>query len=222
MPTTDWTPGGSSGHPRGVPTSDDDHRVLEVLERSRRLGALGPGPVADHVRHADGFLAALASSAGPVLDLGSGGGVPGLVIAVRRPDLRVELLDAQSKRVELLRAALDTLGLADRCTVHHGRAEELAHRSDLRGHYGVVVARSFGPPAVVAECAVGFLTPGGHLVVSDPPGPDPAARWPSDGLAQLDLRRLDGPTGVTVLERGHDPLARTPRRAGIPVKRPLF
>ena len=48
------------------------------------------------------------------------------------------------------------------------------------------MARSFGPPAVTAECAIGFLRPGGEILVSEPPEPDPD-RWPADGLAGLGL-----------------------------------
>ena len=67
-----------------------------VLERSRELGFLGPGDVAAHVEHAAGFVEVLESVAtgAKVLDLGSGGGLPGLVVAVHRPDLSLTLLDA--------------------------------------------------------------------------------------------------------------------------------
>src|SRR6478735_807025 len=69
--------------------ADGGGGVAEVLERSRALGFLGPGPVADHLRHAQVFAAALRSAPAPapvdgvvrVLDLGSGGGLPGLVLA---------------------------------------------------------------------------------------------------------------------------------------------
>ena len=56
--------------------------LTAVLERARALGALGPGPVEDHITHAQRFVDALADQTGRVLDLGSGGGIPGLVIAV--------------------------------------------------------------------------------------------------------------------------------------------
>src|SRR3546814_11428625 len=85
------------GQDAGMP----DGALVSVLERSRRLGFLGPGPVEDHVRHAQGFLDALEGVTGRVVDLGSGGGVPGLVLVVGRPERSVELLDAMSDRMSV-------------------------------------------------------------------------------------------------------------------------
>jgi 16S rRNA (guanine527-N7)-methyltransferase len=195
--------------------------LVDVLERARTLGVLGPGPVEAHIAHADGFVRAVADRLGPVLDLGSGAGVPGLVVACARPDLEVALLDSQARRVALLEEAVDALGLGARVRVLHGRAEHLARDPDLRSGFDVVTARSFGPPAVVAECGAGFLGRGGRLVVSEPPdGPD---RWPADELALLGLRTTPCATpGVAVLEQFAPCPERYPRRNGQPAKRPLF
>ena len=88
-----------------------------------------------------------------VLDLGSGGGVPGLVLVVERPDLSVTMLDANKRRTDFLDEALMTLGAGDRANVIRARAEEAGRNALLRGAFDQVVSRSFGPPAVVAECA---------------------------------------------------------------------
>ena len=79
--------------------------LLAVLERSRALGFLGPGPVDDHVAHAQGFVAALEGVRGRVVDLGAGGGLPGLVVATARPDLELVLVEAIGKRAAFLREA---------------------------------------------------------------------------------------------------------------------
>jgi 16S rRNA (guanine527-N7)-methyltransferase len=110
-----------------------------------------------------------------LLDLGSGGGVPGLVIAELWPGISVTLLDAGKRRSELLQVGITEAGWEARVSVVRGRAEDLARVPDLRGSFDAVVARSFGPPAVTAECGSGFLSVGGLLVVSDPPTPTPAA-----------------------------------------------
>ena len=159
--------------------------LLVQLERARTVGFLGPGPVAEHITHTGGFLAALAEVTGTVVDLGSGGGVPGLVIGVARPDLTLVLLEATAKRCRFLEAAVQALGLDAR--VVEGRAEVLGH-GDLRGTADGVVARSFGAPAATAECAAPLLRLGGILVVSEPPAPA-ADRWPPEGLALLGLGR---------------------------------
>lgn len=196
-----------------------------MLEQSQSLGFLGPGPVMFHVEHARGFVQA-AGSPSALLDLGSGGGVPGLVLAVAFPLTEVVLLDAMSKRCQFLERSIAELGLAGRVSVECGRAEELGHRPDLRGRFPVVVTRSFGPPAVTAECAAGFLMrPAGRILVSEPPQPD-TSRWSPQGLAMLGLatgERFDG-EGTSIQELSAvEPLdPRYPRRTGVPSKRPLF
>ncbi len=193
--------------------------LTAVLERARALGALGPGPVEDHITHAQRFVDALADQTGRVLDLGSGGGIPGLVLAVARPDLRITLLDAQARRIAFLDEAIDLLKL-DEVTARHGRAELLAHDPAHRGRYGAVTARSFGPPAVTAECAAGFLEVGGRLLVSEPPGD--SDRWPSAGVAALGLEVGPRVEGIQVLRSTSPCPDRWPRRDGVPAKRPLF
>lgn len=194
-----------------------------MLARAQALGFLGPGPVDRHVAHGRALLAGLPER-GRVLDLGAGGGVPGLVVATWRPQLELTLLDARRRAGRFLREAVAALDGAGRIVVVEARAEEAARRPDLREAYDAVVARSFGPPPVTAECAVGFLRPGGRLVVSEPPDLD-AARWPSDGLEALGFgpaARAGGPDGsfVTMAKvRGDD---RWPRRVGVPGKRPLW
>lgn len=197
-----------------------------VLEQSRGLGFLGPGPVQDHLDHAAIFLEAIGPNDHEVLDLGSGGGLPGLALAVWSPSLEMTLVDASTRRCEFLSEAITELGVDDRVAVVCGRAEELGHDPAFRGRFPLVVARSFGAPAVTAECAAGFLSgPGARIVVSEPPSSDPA-RWPDEGLALLGLQR-DGryQSDVATLQALVSVLpleTRFPRRNGVPGKRPLF
>ncbi len=195
--------------------------LLAHLERARDLGFLGPGPVEDHLRHATGFVEALAGVTGHVGDLGSGAGVPGLAVAVARPDLALVLIDAAARRADFLEEAVAALDLADRVRVVHGRAEVLGH-GELRGSLDAVLARAFGPPAVTAECAAPLLRVGGLLVVSEPPGAED--RWPAEGLAPLGLRSRgrSAEPSMQVLEQIEACPPAYPRRDGVPAKRPLF
>jgi 16S rRNA (guanine527-N7)-methyltransferase len=196
-------------------------QLVEALERAQTFGYLGPGPVTDHLEHAKGFVAALAGVAGRVADLGSGAGVPGLAVALARPDLGIVLIDSGERRTVFLRDAVEALDLSDRVAVVHGRAE-LVGRGELRGSLDAVVARGFGPPAVTAECAAPLLRVGGLLVVSEPP--DDTDRWPRSGLAELGLEarhRTEGPR-LQILEQVEACPEAYPRRDGIPAKRPLF
>lgn len=206
--------------------------MLEVLERSRSLGFLGPGSVHVHVEHADGFAAAIEHAPAQFLDLGSGGGVPGLVLARRWPESRAVLLDARERRCAFLRDAVRDLELGERVVVVWARAEEAGHRDYLRGGFDLVVARGFGPPPVTAECGAPFLRVGGTLAVSEPPEDGEAAagsgsfeRWAPAGLARLGLKPgrawTDG-YGYQALHQVERCPPRYARNPGIPAKRPLF
>lgn len=196
--------------------------LLGVLDRARRLGVLGPGPVQDHVDHSRLFVDALVDlpAGALVVDLGSGGGIPGLVVAEQRPDLRVALLESMERRTALLVEAVARLGWIDRVEVVHARSESVGRSRKWRGRADAVTARSFGPPATTAECAAPLLAVGGVLVVSEPP--DGSDRWPVEGLEPLGLVAMAGPRGVRRFRQAHPCPDAFPRRVGVPAKRPLF
>lgn len=199
----------------------------EVLERSKALGFLGPGEIEPQIAHARAWLDVLdvLDQAARVLDLGSGGGLPGLVLAHDRPHLSLTLLDSQVKRCNFLAAAVVWLDRPE-VQVVCGRAETLAHEPGLRASFDVVVARSFGAPAVTAECGVGFLRQGGALWVSEPPDTELASRWPSEGLLELGLEvgptSTNGMVHLQALRASSLCSQRFPRVVGRPSKRPLF
>lgn len=167
--------------------------LLVVLESLRERGALGEPSLPHAIDHAEAFLAALPVGTTDVLDLGSGGGLPGLVLAARRPDLRIVLTDRRQRRADLLRLAITQLGCADRVTVLTGDVVALARRVDLAGCFDAVTARSFGEPLWTARCAAPFLRPTGVLIVSEPPAGQPGAmsRWDDDALAAVGLCRSE-------------------------------
>lgn len=221
--------------------TDDLLVVQRALGIGRQLGLLGPAPIELHVRHARGFLEVIGGTAPQrLLDLGSGAGVPGLLLAAMLADTQVVLLDSNLRRTEFLARTVAELGLGDRVTVLRGRAEDVAQRTEWRETQDVVVARSFGPPANTAECGAGLVRTGGVMVVSDPPLPDPphpepgtvdgsgadAGRWPTKGLSALGLSPRPGVVSqgfsFQVLDKVAPCPSRYPRRSGLPRQRPLF
>ncbi len=202
-----------------------DLELLAVLERARSLGFLGPGPVETQLAHALTHIACVPCVPLRFLDLGAGGGVPGLVAVAHWPGSHAVLIDASERRCRFLVEATAMLGLHDRVTVMLGRAEVLAHDPELRGTFPVVLSRSFGPPAVTAECAAAFLEPGGVLVVSEPPVLMDG-RWNDAALLSLGF----DPPEVVTLDAVHFAVLRCsrrtddrfPRRDGVPAKRPLW
>ena len=202
-----------------------DGGLVAVLERSRSLGHLGAGAVRPHIDHAEAMAALierLQSTPRCAVDLGTGGGVPGLVLARRFSDAVWFFVEGSVSRAEFLRSAVDELAL-DNVTVLGERAELAARRVELRGRVDLVTARAFGAPAVVAECAAPLLRMGGVVVVSEPPH-DSAERWPDAGLAALGLvaEAAPGVPRFQALRRVGECSDRFPRRVGVPGKRPLF
>lgn len=192
-----------------------------VLEAAQRAGMLGPEDVAVPVAHALEFFRALPDPGDArCLDLGSGAGVPGLPLALHHPRTRWTLVDAWEARCAHLEHAVRELGLGDRVDVQHGRAEELA-RTSLRAAFDRVVVRSFGPPAITAECAAPFVREGGLLIVS-------VAReavWP-DTIGELGLalgQSWSSERGAFRCYRRTGALDdRFPRRTAAQRRRPLF
>ncbi|MGB0113197.1 MAG: RsmG family class I SAM-dependent methyltransferase [Ilumatobacteraceae bacterium] len=127
-----------------------------------------------------------------IIDLGSGGGVPGLVIAHDLPEAQVVLLDRRSKRTDFLERMVRRLGWTDRVRVICGEAERAV--DDQAHAFDAAVARGFGPPSFTLRIGAGLVRSGGRIVISEPPDGD---RWDPTLLAKIGVRRLESP--------GHSP-----------------
>ena len=228
--------------------------LVEVLEDARARGFLGPTDLELQVEHALGFARAFEQAHAlsgrdrhsvPTrwLDLGSGGGLPGLVLAENWLSTPGVLLDSANRRTTFLSEAVHRLGWDDRVEVVRARAEDAGRDSELRGSFDVVWARSFGSPPVTAECSAPFLASGGFLVVSEPPttGVGGTAtldrerpsdqedreevRWPRASLGllgQQPLLSVRTTFGYQVIVQASPCPDRFPRRSGMPAKRPLY
>lgn len=172
--------------------------LTEVLEAAQRVGTLGDRPIPEVIEHARQFVTALEGVTGRVIDIGTGAGIPGLVIAIDRPDLEVVLVDRRATRMDALRLGVTALGLTDRVSVLTVDVDVLTRDIEHAFTYDAVVCRGFGPPEVTAPLARGLLKNGGRLIVSEPPSPDPS-RWSESLLREA---RFDAPlygSGVVVL-----------------------
>jgi 16S rRNA (guanine527-N7)-methyltransferase len=203
--------------------------LRETLEQARTAGFLGPGPVEPHIHHAQGFAAAVEAALGRepenFADLGTGGGVPGLVLGVQWPRARGVLVESGQRRCAWLREAVLQLDLEDRIDVLEERAEKIGHPGDWRERFDAVTARSFAGPAVTAEIAAGLVKVGGVLVVSEPPTPEPR-RWPADELRNLGFDAADpvefAQAHFAAVRKRHPAPEKFPRRVGQPSKHPLW
>lgn len=172
----------------------DPDRLVRVLLEIQRRGAIGRGPVDAAVEHAAQFVHCLPSIPGLLVDLGSGGGLPGLVIAAQAPAWRVVLIERRAKRADLLRYGVRALGAEDRVEVLAMDTGVAARMAALRGAASVVTARSFAAPLVALSAALPFLASGGVVVISEPPDGQP--RWTGGDLAAVGLVDLGRASGV--------------------------
>lgn len=114
-----------------------------------------------HITECTTLARLLPHGAPRTLDIGSGGGFPGLVIGICRPEVELHLLDATAKKTAFLAETAAALGVV--AQVHTGRAEELVRTPELGGAFGVVTARAVAPLAKLVGWAIPFLRPGGLL-----------------------------------------------------------
>ena len=146
---------------------------------------------------------------GPVVDVGSGGGAPGIPLAAALPEREVTLLEANGRKCEFLRR-----WAPPNARVVQGRAEE--QETDT---YGVAVAKALAPPPVAVEWCLPLVVPGGAAVLYAGPTADAGAvARVADRLA---ARLVSGPPGLLVLRKEGPTPPGFPRRAGMARKRPL-
>lgn len=148
---------------------------------------------------------------GPVVDVGSGGGSPGIPLAVALPDRTVTLLEATGRKCEFLRRWENEL---PNLRVVQGRAEEQAVET-----YGVAVAKALAPPPVAAEWCLPLARVGGGVVLWT--GPTADARRVARVAEKLGGELAESPPGFLVLRKLGPTPPGFPRRAGVARKRPL-
>ena len=202
--------------------------ALEWAWRPARVAGVVGSASVDEIRgHTAGFLSAVCSvfadAAGlQCLDVGSGAGIPGLLLAWELPQSSWTLLDSSLRRCEFASDAVEALDVSDNVRVVHGRSDE--NLIDVpRGTMDVVTARMLGNPAETLETCAPYCRPGGVLVVSiasryravwasavDVPGVDSVALFDDDGNAFASV----------MIGEGLDPAL--PRRPKARARRPLL
>ena len=164
--------------------------------------------------HVDESLAALDAVQrfeGPIVDVGSGGGAPGIPLAAALPDREVMLLEANGRKCAFLREAAREF---PNVTVVQGRAEE--QETD---RFGVAVAKALAPPPVAAEWCLPLVAPGGAAVLYVGPSADaPAVSRVSERLGGAPAEETPG---LLVLRKLEPTPPGFPRRPGVAKKRPL-
>jgi 16S rRNA (guanine527-N7)-methyltransferase len=153
----------------------------------------------------------VAATAGPIVDVGSGGGSPGIPLAASLPEREVTLLEAEGRKARFLEQWRDEL---PNLRVVWGRAEEQPIDA-----YGVAVAKALAAPPVAAEWCLPLVRPGGAVVLWVGPSADAP---PVTAVAERLAARLDpAPAGFLLLRKLGPTPPGFPRRPGMARKRPL-
>ena len=164
--------------------------------------------------HVEGSLAALPyveRFSGSIVDVGSGGGSPGIPLATALPDREVTLLEANARKASFLERVAEHY---PNVRVVRARAEE--HAVDA---YGVAAARSLAPPPVAAEWCLPLVYPGGGVVLYV--GPTASLDAVARVASQLGGGEPDLELGVIVIPKVSPTPEGFPRRPGMARKRPL-
>jgi 16S rRNA (guanine527-N7)-methyltransferase len=146
---------------------------------------------------------------GAIVDVGSGGGAPGIPLAAALPERQVTLLEANGRKCEFLRRFAPA-----NATVLQGRVEEQAPDT-----FGVAVAKALAPPPVAAEWCLPLVAPGGAAILFVGPTADLDRVARTAELLAAEL--VESPPGLLVLEKRGPTPPGFPRRTGVARKRPL-
>jgi 16S rRNA (guanine527-N7)-methyltransferase len=162
-----------------------------------------------------------------VVDVGSGGGLPGLPLKIVRPDLQLTLIEADQDKAAFLVHACAQLGLQG-VEVVARRAEDAGHDPRLREVFDLAVARALAPLPVLAELCLGLVRVGGRLLAQKTEGePTSAAERAIDIMGGALTATHASPSGarragtVVVIEKVRPTPASYPRRPGVPNRKPL-
>ena len=194
-----------------------------VVEGTRRLNLTGAKDGAAFAAHILDALTLRGDVVSPLIDVGSGNGVPGIPLALAT-GARVVLLEPIKKRAAFLAAALQTLGIDGDAVAE--RAEDAARDPRYRGAFMTATARAVASAPAVAELAVPFLAVGGKALLQRGSLEAAERNAVADaalvlGAEMVEERPIDGERRLVVLEKRTPTGPRFPRKNGVPAKRPL-
>ena len=159
--------------------------LRDALGDAQRIGMLGQGSIDDVIERSLGFVRRISTGSQSVIDLGSGGGDPGLAIALACPTIEVTLVDRRAKRTDVLVRLVGRLGLTDRVEVVEADVANIPALFPGRV-WDVATSRGFGSPTYTADHAAPLIRLHGCLLVSEPPE-STGERWMDEDVRRTGL-----------------------------------
>lgn len=204
--------------------------LLEWNARTNLTAIVSPAEIwAKHFADSLSCLRVLTEPNISLIDVGSGAGFPGMVLAMARPDWAVSLMDAARKRTEFLSFISRELNIAN-VRVTQARAEDGGRDSLLRETFDVAVARGVAALRILAEYCLPLVRPGGRFIAMKGPGAADELHDSSPAISALggcwtrtDMFELPqvGTRALVVIRKELPTPSAFPRRAGMPEKKPL-
>jgi 16S rRNA (guanine527-N7)-methyltransferase len=209
----------------------------ELLEWNQRMNLTSITEFRDvQIKHFLDSLTVTLALKQPILDLclidiGSGGGFPGLPLKIALPAIKLVLLEATAKKAAFLRYLERKLGLGG-VEIVVGRAEEVAHEARYREQFGLVLSRAVAPLPALVELTLPFCTVGGRFIAQKKgvikPEVSKAARAISlmggslTEVKRIELKGLADERYLIVIDKIAPTPQEYPRRPGVPAKKPLL
>ena len=197
-----------------------------LLEWNRAVNLTGARTLEEIRKQIDNssLLLAIAWEGGKrVVDIGSGGGLPAIPLALAFPEVSFSLLEANARKCAFLRHAAGTLGLAN-VAILEGRAEELARQAQFRERFDRAISRAAAAPTVLLELALPFVEPGGELIAQvsqvDPHLLQSAAAIHGGGVPRIE-HPVPGRGALLLVPKLAPTPPEYPRRVGVPSRKPL-
>jgi 16S rRNA (guanine527-N7)-methyltransferase len=204
----------------------DDSKLVALARLISEWPGLVSGPAGELVDDSLVLLDHLGDAA-KVVDVGSGGGLPGLPLKIARPGLRMTLVESDQAKAAFLVRACAALGLPD-VEVVARRAEDVGQDPQYRESFDVAVARALAPMPVLVELCLPLVRVGGRLLAQKTEHEDlDGARRAIDVLGGALNSVVAAPSAarsagtVVVVDKVRPTPAAYPRRPGVPARKPV-
>ena len=206
-----------------------------VLEKNKHINLTAITDRDEFIRkhYVDSLLCASSAefrNANSVIDVGTGGGFPGIPLAIAFPEKEFVLIDSLNKRIRIINELCESYGI-DNVTALHGRAEELGRNSNFRESFDICVSRAVANMSTLSEYCLPFVKIGGTFIAYKGPECSEELNNASNAIRMLggEVMRIENPQfdelpfehTLIYINKAESTRSKYPRKAGTPSKEPI-